>query len=239
MQKATKDAQLYSALRSQILNHAYRPGDRLVEEDICRRYTMTRTPVRRALSKLEQEGLVVSQPFAGCHVRELAVDEIGRLFEIREVLEGLAARNAALRATPDDLRELRDLAQAVDQAAVTGDWPAYFERDRNFHQRLVACSGNANLIEILEVSSFHIRSFALYDLYLDNVVSAIKQLGEAQAAKHVGLALVLESRHADAAEVAVREHIRMGSRMILGSIEHSDQGRTGTSAPLCLKQQPA
>jgi len=103
----TKDHEVYQSLRVGILTNKYSPGEALREEDLCAQMNITRTPLRLALRRLEQEQLVTNEPFRGCRVREVTTDELEPLFDVREVLEGLAARNVAIKKDAAGLAVLR------------------------------------------------------------------------------------------------------------------------------------
>src|SRR2546429_9839412 len=85
------------------------PGDRLVADDIANSIGMSRMPVREALRRLTAEGLLVMPPNRGAIVRELSESEVIEVFEMRAVLEGLAAAMAARRCTQADVDDLQDL----------------------------------------------------------------------------------------------------------------------------------
>jgi DNA-binding GntR family transcriptional regulator len=212
-----KDAKIYEELRSQILRNKFRPGGRLVEEDICRQLGVTRTPVRHALKRLEQEGLVINEPYCGCRIREITLLEASEYFDVREVLEGLAARNVAKANSSEDISELNRLAGVVDDAAFADDWSRYFEADRYFHETLVQLSKNQKLIEIMTISSFLLRSFALYDRYLLDIVGRLRELEVEGIYTHRSLAASLAGGDPDRAEEAVRKHIYMAKELM----EHS------------------
>ncbi len=106
-------------LRDAILDGQFRPGDRLVERVLCERLGVSRTVVREALRHLETEGLVDVIPQQGPAVARLDAGQATQIYEIRAMLEALAARAAAERATPADVKALKD-ANADIQAAFAG-----------------------------------------------------------------------------------------------------------------------
>src|SRR5919204_1525079 len=94
---------VYTDLRRAILDRELDPGEPLTEHELCRRFRVSRTPIREALAKLERDHLVRVVPKKGAFVRALSHDEIRELYEIREALEALAVRLAAPRLSGDDL----------------------------------------------------------------------------------------------------------------------------------------
>lgn len=224
----TKDTEIYLKLRADILTMAISPGVRLVEEEICRRFSATRTPVRHALRRLQQEGLVLAEPYCGCKIRQIDVIEGQQILEIREVLEGLAARIIATSAVSADIDSLAELAGRVDTYAVNGNWAAYFDADRVFHDTVIKCSGNAKLFDILEVTGFQLRCFALYDRYLLAIVSAIHRADASGGHRHSALVSAMASRDPDKAERMMREHIREARLIIADAASMAGPGFEST-----------
>ncbi|MBS7780153.1 GntR family transcriptional regulator, partial [Acidovorax sp. CCYZU-2555] len=102
------------------LSHAIRmghmkPGERLVADDVANAIGMSRMPVREALRRLASEGLLVMPPNRGAIVRELSEAEVVEVFEMRAVLEGLAAAMAVRRCTPGDIADLEDLLASMQR----------------------------------------------------------------------------------------------------------------------------
>src|SRR3982750_85853 len=105
--RATGPAPLSLRLRRAILAGQFQPNERLVEADLTSRFKLGRAAVRTALARLEQDGLVEREPVRGARVRSLSLAEAIEILEARAVLEGLATRHAARRATPTDVAALR------------------------------------------------------------------------------------------------------------------------------------
>ena len=99
---------VYGALRQAILDREFDPGEPLTEGELCRRFRVSRTPVREALAKLERDHLVRVVPKKGAFVRTLSHDEIRDLYEVREALEALAVRLAAPRLAREDLEDFEE-----------------------------------------------------------------------------------------------------------------------------------
>ena len=141
---------VYEALRRAILAREFDPGEPLTEHALCRRYRVSRTPVREALARLERDRLVRVVPKKGAFVRTVSHDEIRELYEMREALEALAVRLAAPRLERADLedferrfRELRERRSPVPYTVVR-------PLGEEFHRYLVKAAGNGKLLETLE-----------------------------------------------------------------------------------------
>ncbi len=216
----TKDSEVYEYLRGRILNHQLRPGERLREEALCRELKVTRTPVRSALRRLEHERLIVGEPYCGVRVREVKSEEIGPLFDLREVLEGLAARNVAASGIETGIDKLSTLARHCDEAEQSEDWAEFFACDKAFHGELMQQSGNEKLMEVMEVSDFQLRTFSFHDQYLTYVVQQLRERREELKNQHQKLVGVLRSGDAQTAEDALRLHVRNSKQFVLAAWEN-------------------
>lgn len=113
MAKTSTHGDPYTVLRDMILREQVLPNERLIETDFAERLGTNRATLRKVLSRLEQDGLVVIEPFKGAHVRRITEIEAVEITEVRTVLEGLLVRRAAERATSADKAELRRLQSAA------------------------------------------------------------------------------------------------------------------------------
>jgi len=125
-------------LRSEILSGALVPGDRLIEEQLTRRFGTSRAPLREALRLLGQQGLVDYLPRRGVRVAQLSPQDVDELFGLREVLERFAVQIAPPVPDPLALAELANRLEVMRQAAATGATLEQAEAHRRFHLALVA-----------------------------------------------------------------------------------------------------
>ncbi len=103
---STAEEEAYLHLQQALRRGRYKPGDRLIPEEIAAEIGMSRMPVREAFRRLAADGLVTLRPNRGCVVAGLTLDEIYETFEIRSVLEGLAVRLATARMNDETSEEL-------------------------------------------------------------------------------------------------------------------------------------
>jgi DNA-binding GntR family transcriptional regulator len=137
----------YATVRDWILHGPLRPGEPLRDTDIAERLGISRTPVREALIRLAQDGLVESARGRGTRVTDLKIEQAPHLFEVGAVLDAYAADVAAARLTPDDLRRLREVLKTMED---TREPRALAEIDRDFHLIYYQRTGNEVLVEMLE-----------------------------------------------------------------------------------------
>lgn len=202
-------------MRFGILNSKYSPGEALREEDLCEQMNITRTPLRLALRRLEHEQLVVNEPFRGCRVREVTAEELVSLFDIREVMEGLAARNVAQKKDAARIAIMRTIAESCDEAERSQQWPSFFEQDKSFHRELVKQAGNFKLAEIMEIYDFQIRTFTLHHRYLLHVVKQLAARAQELRHNHRELVDVLETGDAQWAEEKFRNHVQVSKQIVM------------------------
>ncbi|MFK4107616.1 GntR family transcriptional regulator [Streptomyces sp. NPDC002176] len=139
-----------AALRQDIIAGRLGPGDRLVERELAERYGVSRVPVREAIRALVGEGFVLFESARRTVVRRLTPDDVRELFELREALEVYAAGLAAARATPEALEELRELLAEAATATTAGEAEAITDVNTRFHDRILAMAGNGLLVSVLE-----------------------------------------------------------------------------------------
>jgi DNA-binding GntR family transcriptional regulator len=140
--RATLADSTADALREQILAGSFSPGERLVEAEIARQLQISRGPVREALAKLREEGLVRDEPRRGWFVSDLTARDIDEIYELRSALEARAARLAIARGSAI---ELRDRFAELRAAARADDRERFAELDFAFHEELTRLSGNSRL----------------------------------------------------------------------------------------------
>ncbi|MEM9870096.1 MAG: GntR family transcriptional regulator [Pseudomonadota bacterium] len=133
----------YTRLLTEIRAGAYQPGDRLREVEVAERLSLSRTPVREALRRLEADGIIEHRPRLGAVIRQLDHAELVELYEMRTVLERTAAEMAAKHAANAEVDALRDINAAL--AASAPDAAAAINQD--FHRGIYHATRNRFLLE--------------------------------------------------------------------------------------------
>src|ERR1700730_9475915 len=126
----------YRRLREGISSGQFHPNERLVEASIATRLGVGRTAVRAALVRLDQEGLVTLEPNRGARVRLISDREALEIEEVRATLEAMLARRAATKATPTDLRDLRQVVVEMRRRVANNDAIGYSQLNARFHHRI-------------------------------------------------------------------------------------------------------
>jgi GntR family transcriptional regulator of vanillate catabolism len=225
-------------LRDLILGGALEPGERLFELAVVERLGVSRTPVRAALSKLEDEGLLEALPGGGYAVRAFTRRDVDDAIEVRGVLEGAAARLAAERgASGEQIAAARALLSRIDAivaapALSEAQFQDYMELNEAFHAALVAMAASPTLAKQLA------RSYALPFAAPSGFVMAQARLPEARTIlvfaqeHHHSVLDAVEAREGARAEALMREHARLARRNLHMALSEADGLRAIRGASL-------
>lgn len=210
------DQQAYLVIKAMINDRRLAPGDKISQEKLAAELGISRTPLISALKFLEKEKLVEARPRRGYYVRAFDQDEMVSIFELREVLEGLAARRAATTISDSQVTQLRRFfAEFTGKGAIT-DYRNYCREDRRFHNFVTRIAAREFLESIL--STYNIISFSYQRVASEGLVRPPDEtLGE-----HLAIIEAICRRDAQAAEAQMRRHFK---RTIASLSEAADQTR--------------
>ena len=151
--------EVFASLRNAILDGRFHPGERLVEKNLAQTLSISRTPIREALRKLELEGLVSHEPRRGVVVVGVSQDDAIEIYAIRATLEGLAARLAANRRTDNEVAQLKHLLNSMEESVQSRNFPELVPVHIMFHQSFTAASKCARLCQMISSLWDYVRSF--------------------------------------------------------------------------------
>jgi DNA-binding GntR family transcriptional regulator len=189
---------LYEQLKQMAVLYTIRPGERVNELELAERFDVSRTPLREALNRLVAESLLSFVPNRGFFVRRLERQDVFDLYELRRSLESAAVMLAAERADVKDIRALRKFWKDVLRVKVKVPAEELVAKDEEFHMRLVALSGNNEMVRALYGINARIHFVRWVDL---------EQRGHDAFAEHLDLLDALESRDAMRCRALVETHI--------------------------------
>ncbi|HYU14016.1 MAG TPA: GntR family transcriptional regulator [Stellaceae bacterium] len=176
------------------------PGEiRLDERRLSEGLGVSRTPIREAMTLLEQEGFVRTRPRRGIYVVKKTKREIVEIITVMAALESMAARLAAERASDAEIAELRRLMDAFTDGRNTDRLDDYSDANIAFHQAIIRMSGCALLAEMTENLFIHMRAIRKITIHQDN--RAVRSISD-----HMRIIEALERRDADLAERLSRQH---------------------------------
>jgi DNA-binding GntR family transcriptional regulator len=132
----------YQAISQAIANLELKPGEALTQDRLAKWLAISRTPVREALRRLEQEGIIQNVPGRGLVVTELTIRDVEDMLEMLRLMDSHAAELAALRRTPEQAEQLVAISQALLAAAERHDVEGWSAADKPWHDIVLAASGN-------------------------------------------------------------------------------------------------
>ena len=138
---ATMASVVFRELRDEIVSMRRKPGEGIAEKQIAESYGVSRTPVREAVLRLADDGLVEVFPQSGTYVSRIPLDRLPEAIVIRKALEEGTVRHAASRATAADIRALRANLELQERMRVSGDHEGFHQSDEAFHELLAEISG--------------------------------------------------------------------------------------------------
>ena len=149
--------QVADYLREAIADQRFKPGERLVERDLCELLGVSRTTVREALRQLEAEGLVENDPQHGPTVARVTPEAALEIYQLRAAIEGLASRLAALRATPEELTLLEGAFHALQSAADAGDLVALLAAKDALYDTLFRAAKHSLIAQMHKTLRYRIK----------------------------------------------------------------------------------
>jgi DNA-binding GntR family transcriptional regulator len=193
--------QLTDAIRLAVVEGRFVPGQRLVEADLTREFSVSRGPLREALKRLESEGLVDIVAHRGAAVRRPTRAELEELFRIREVLEGLAARLAAENCrSPAVRRKLEREAEWQRASREDFDTLDYIEDNERFHRTIFEVASSPMLDRMIQQLRMPVYRAAFFRLFkASNRPRSVRQ--------HLAILEAILAGDADRAEREMRGHV--------------------------------
>lgn len=217
------DHKIYKALKAMILGQKLTPGSKIYQEKLAEELGVSRTPVVNALKKLEQERLITAVPRKGFYIRRFSPEEMVRIFELREVLEGLAARRASQNISESQVRKLQTFFQGLKISDRPEDVENYGEEDRRFHLFLVEIGGDEILSNILQTYNIITSS------YLVECRGGLVRPPRETISEHRALIEAIVGKDPEKAEQAARTHLRRSREKLSKEIEEERKKNPGIS----------
>lgn len=201
--------QVYETLKDMIARHRFQPGCWLNVERLSKELNVSRTPVWEAVHRLEMEGLVNNIPYRGVFMTEMTLERALELYEVREVLEGLAGRLAVHHMNEKSHERMTQSLQHQLKSIQEGDVVGYSESDFEFHAIIHKLSHNSVLQEMLESLKAKMQPINM------DVKPILRRLYR----DHDQILRALQSRDAEATDRIIRRHNRVVQDQIKREIE--------------------
>jgi DNA-binding GntR family transcriptional regulator len=184
----------------------------MMEVELADEMGVSRTPVREAIRKLENEGLVTIEPRRGAYASDISLKDMVDTLEVREDMEGLAAYLAAKRITEEQIQELVSITDSYAQAIHDSDTEQIIHYDELFHKFIVTCSGNKTLIQLSETVQELALRFRY--LYYDNFSRY-----ENMPVEHMQIIEAIKSGDADVVRQTAGNHVRRLKEFVINEGE--------------------
>ena len=213
--------QVVDILMGELVAGRIRQGDRINEAELARRFGISRNPVREAVKRLEERGLLISSPRRGTFVRRFSRHDIDDIFSFRVALETFALRQALPGIDDAALETLAELTLRMEAAADAGDEARLTALDLAFHRRICELSGNGQTLRAFASIQGEVQMLiALVDYGYDSL--------QAAAADHWPVVEALRGRDPARAEAAVEDHIRDAWSRIAREYPAAEAGQVAT-----------
>jgi DNA-binding GntR family transcriptional regulator len=191
---------VFEAVTAMVMDHVVRPGERMSIDGLAARLSVSPTPVREALARLEALGLARKEPLRGYRATPLLTrTQLDDLFDFRLLVEPWAAGRAAEQTGPE-AAALSACLDEVDEAPTEGyaRYRALAEHDRRFHDLVMTLSGNEHAREAFTRTHCHLHIFRL---------SYVQQIGSSALTEHAAVAAAISAGNRRAAVRAMRAHL--------------------------------
>lgn len=204
---------IFDSLREAIVEGTLRDGDLLRQDQIATMFNVSRIPVREALARLEEQGLVTNQRYKGAVVTSLSLDEISEMFEFRALLEGEIIRQAVDVISDDTLAQAKDYA---DQFARVTDSSLWGNLNRQFHYTLYKDCKKPYHLQVVSNALDNVSRYLRAQLVLTSGIERARK-------EHAGILDAAIHRDSQAASELTRAHILGASQSLIEFLERDRQ----------------
>jgi DNA-binding GntR family transcriptional regulator len=212
------DQKAYEIVKSMITERQILPGEKIPQEKLAHELGISRTPLVSALKFLEHEKLVESKPRRGYFVRLFSKQEMISIFELREVLEGLAAKRTATNITEKEIEILNGFFKPFRESTNITDFRAYAREDRRFHNFITEIGSKEFLKSILQ--TYNVITASYQYLSSEGLVRPPNETIE----EHLAVIKAIGHRDPDSAEEMMRMHLNKTIAHLRQDIEKEAQG---------------
>jgi len=193
--------QVHAVLRKAIVEVRLMPNERISENSICKQFSVSRTPVRAAIQRLAEEGLVDVSPQRGSFVAPLRLEALQDSHFVRRSLEVALLRETVARWTPAMSAEMRDQIATQERLVSADDPEGFLEEDDRFHRRLAGLSGREGVWATISAAKVPLMRFHRYWANRNRLFDVLRE--------HRAVIDALDMRDGAAAEKALARHLDM------------------------------
>lgn len=202
IRRATYVKDAYAVIRSALIEGRLSPGHKVAVRPLTEELGLSPTPIKGALAALETEGFLVAIPHRGYFVPDVSIADMNEIYELREVLDGIAARRSAAGHDHTQLAaKLSELLDGQHDRVASGDIAGYSELDMTFHKAILTASGNVRLARAADNLLGELRLGRLASTQVPGQVTD-------SLAGHGDIIAAIAAGDGNAAEQAARNHVR-------------------------------
>lgn len=213
---------ILESIREAILKGQLKPGEKVAEPELAERFGISRTPIREAFRQLESEGYLTVIPRKGAVVAELSEQDIEEFYAIKSVLEGFAARMAALKMSDKEIEKLESINEKLEQLAQQGDVKTFFRVHNEFHELFIRASGNSKLADLIDQLVMKFNRSRMASLALPGRM-------EISVNEHRKIIQAFKDRDSDKADNLVKKTAAYGAQVLIQSIAQAEGRKAETS----------
>ena len=193
---------VFESLKKDILNLTLKPGQPISENEICTRFDVSRTPVREALRRLQEQGFVHTIPYSGTYVTRLNLEDIRQMIYMRVAVELMVMRDFMKEATPLQLEEVRHQIRLQELLIQQPDFDSeqFHQIDARMHAIWFEFLGKGKLWEFIQAQQLHYSRFRMLDFATETDFSRIIR-------EHSYLLVLLEQQQERELEEALKKHL--------------------------------
>ncbi len=204
----------YDGIRQRIIDLTLHPNEQLIEQRLTEQLGFSKSPIREAIQRLEQEGLVYSLPFKGCFVAEITEKDIREIFQLREALETFCIKIGCEIFSKREIEEFKKFLRKAEKALRGENLKDCYLFDRRLHELLISLSKNAKIIQTYSSLKDHLyRYWNISNLISGRVAKSHEQ--------HLLIVEALEQRNKMLAEERISTHLQS----VLDDFVHSAEFR--------------
>ncbi|HEY9460542.1 MAG TPA: GntR family transcriptional regulator [Paralcaligenes sp.] len=201
----------YQRIEAIILSGKLKGGERLNDSKLAKAFSVSRGPVRNALARLAEAGLVELIPYRGAFVRTIDFNDVLEIYEVRAAVERAGILAACRNMTPEVLAKLGGLVAAMNESFKKGDKEQYFKGNLAFHELIHQTSGNSRLLELYQRYTREQKLFRHFSLTTVGIEESNKQ--------HSRIMRALEAGDSEAAAREMEKHVLSAKHRLEQSVK--------------------
>lgn len=203
----------YEYIKDRILNGVFKPSQKLTEIKLAEEINVSRNTVKKALMMLEKENLITVEMNKGATIKSFTLEEMMNYLEMREVLEGLIGRKAALNITVNDLVRLEEIYFEMSTLIYENRFDEYSEKNRMFHQIIYQASNNPEAVKMINTIKTQLNRY-----YFRTILVPGRK--DHSIKEHEAILKALQSRDPVKCEEAVKKHVMNIRELIQGNYHY-------------------